>query len=48
MGIASLNVAYAVTPEYQNGNWLCHYEDILEKRNGEWRTLARKTMINQK
>jgi hypothetical protein len=28
--------------------WPGHYEDILEKRNGEWRILRRKTMINQK
>lgn len=28
--------------------WPGHYEDILEKRNGEWRILSRKSMINQK
>jgi hypothetical protein len=28
--------------------WPGHYEDILEKRNGEWRILHRKSMINQK
>jgi len=28
--------------------WPGHYEDILEKRNGEWRILSRKTMINEK
>ncbi len=28
--------------------WPGHYEDILEKRNGEWRLLQRKSMINQK
>jgi hypothetical protein len=28
--------------------WPGHYEDILEKRHGEWRILQRKTMINQK
>jgi hypothetical protein len=28
--------------------WPGHYEDIIEKRNGEWRILHRKTMINQK
>jgi len=28
--------------------WPGHYEDILEKRNGEWRILQRKSMINQK
>ena len=28
--------------------WPGHYEDILEKRHGEWRILQRKTLINQK
>jgi hypothetical protein len=28
--------------------WPGHYEDILEKRHGEWRILKRKSMINQK
>jgi len=28
--------------------WPGHYEDILEKRNGEWRILQRKSVINQK
>jgi hypothetical protein len=28
--------------------WPGHYEDIMEKRNGEWRILQRKSMINQK
>ena len=28
--------------------WPGHYEDIVEKRNGQWRILQRKTMINQK
>jgi hypothetical protein len=28
--------------------WPGHYEDILEKRHGEWRILHRKSMINQK
>jgi hypothetical protein len=28
--------------------WPGHYEDILEKRNGEWRILERKTRINEK
>ena len=28
--------------------WPGHYEDILEKRKGEWRILQRKSMINQK
>jgi len=28
--------------------WPGHYEDILEKRHGEWRILTRKSMINQK
>jgi hypothetical protein len=28
--------------------WPGHYEDILEKRGGEWRILQRKSMINQK
>jgi hypothetical protein len=28
--------------------WPGHYEDIIEKRNGEWRILQRKSMINQK
>lgn len=28
--------------------WPGHYEDILEKRHGEWRILQRKTMINIK
>jgi hypothetical protein len=28
--------------------WPGHYEDIFEKRHGEWRILQRKTMINQK
>jgi hypothetical protein len=28
--------------------WPGHYEDILEKRHGEWRILMRKSMINQK
>jgi hypothetical protein len=28
--------------------WPGHYEDILEKRKGEWRILSRKSMINQK
>ena len=28
--------------------WPGHYEDILEKRQGEWRILQRKSMINQK
>jgi len=28
--------------------WPGHYEDILEKRHGEWRILQRKTMINVK
>jgi hypothetical protein len=28
--------------------WPGHYEDILEKRNGEWRILQRKTLINEK
>jgi hypothetical protein len=28
--------------------WPGHYEDILEKRHGEWRILQRKSMINQK
>jgi hypothetical protein len=28
--------------------WPGHYDDILEKRNGEWRILSRKTVINQK
>jgi hypothetical protein len=28
--------------------WPGHYDDILEKRNGEWRILTRKTLINEK
>lgn len=28
--------------------WPGHYEDILEKRKGEWRILSRKSVINQK
>jgi hypothetical protein len=28
--------------------WPGHYDDVLEKRNGEWRILTRKTMINEK
>jgi len=28
--------------------WPGHYEDVLEKRHGEWRILTRKSMINQK
>jgi hypothetical protein len=28
--------------------WPGHYDDILEKRNGEWRILQRKTRINEK
>lgn len=28
--------------------WPGHYQDILEKRNGEWRILERKSFINQK
>jgi hypothetical protein len=28
--------------------WPGHYEDLLEKRHGEWRILQRKAMINQK
>jgi hypothetical protein len=28
--------------------WPGHYEDILEKRHGEWRILQRKAIINQK
>ena len=28
--------------------WPGHYEDILEKRNGEWRILQRKTLVNEK
>jgi hypothetical protein len=28
--------------------WPGHYEDIMEKRHGEWRILQRKSMINQK
>jgi hypothetical protein len=28
--------------------WPGHYEDILEKRHGEWRILQRKTRINEK
>lgn len=28
--------------------WPGHYEDILEKRNGEWRILERKSVINAK
>jgi hypothetical protein len=28
--------------------WPGHYDDILEKRNGEWRILQRKTLINEK
>ena len=28
--------------------WPGHYEDILEKRHGEWRILQRKTMMNEK
>jgi hypothetical protein len=28
--------------------WPGHYEDILEKRHGEWRILSRKMMMNQK
>jgi hypothetical protein len=28
--------------------WPGHYEDILEKRHGEWRILDRKIMMNQK
>jgi len=28
--------------------WPGHYDDILEKRNGEWRILSRKTRINEK
>jgi hypothetical protein len=28
--------------------WPGHYEDILEKRNGEWRILSRKTVTKQK
>jgi hypothetical protein len=28
--------------------WPGHYEDILEKRKGEWRILHRKSMINQR
>jgi hypothetical protein len=28
--------------------WPGHYEDILEKRDGEWRILHRISMINQK
>lgn len=27
--------------------WPGHYEDILEKRHGEWRILQRKSMINK-
>jgi len=35
---------------YRNSvvGWPGHYEDILEKRNGEWRILERKIMMNQK
>jgi hypothetical protein len=35
---------------YRNSivGWPGHYEDILEKRHGEWRILQRKAMINQK
>jgi len=28
--------------------WPGHYDDVLEKRNGEWRILTRKTLINEK
>ena len=28
--------------------WPGHYEDILEKRHGEWRILQRKSYINSK
>jgi hypothetical protein len=28
--------------------WPGHYEDILEKRNGEWRILQRKMGMNEK
>ena len=28
--------------------WPGHYDDILEKRNGEWRILQRKSLINEK
>ena len=28
--------------------WPGHYEDILEKRHGEWRILQRKSVINAK
>jgi hypothetical protein len=28
--------------------WPGHYDDVLEKRNGEWRILTRKTQINEK
>ena len=28
--------------------WPGHYEDILEKRHGEWRILQRKSAINAK
>jgi hypothetical protein len=27
--------------------WPGYYDDILEKRNGEWRILERKTRINE-
>jgi len=28
--------------------WPGHYDDILEKRNGEWRILQRKMAMNEK
>jgi hypothetical protein len=35
---------------YRNSivGWPGHYDDVLEKRNGEWRILQRKTRINEK
>jgi len=38
----------ASASRYSIVGWPGHYDDILEKRNGEWRILQRKTMINQK
>jgi hypothetical protein len=28
--------------------WPGHYDDVLEKRNGEWRILQRKNGMNEK
>ena len=42
MGVGMQNTRTSIV------GWPGHYEDILEKRNGEWRILQRKSMINQK